>query len=296
VLPSDPAARTLSALLRAAARRLGGGHPTGRLDAEVLLSHVLDRPRSHLFAHPETIPSSDQASTFAHLVARRARGEPVAYLTGRKAFWTLELEVSRHTLIPRPETELLVELGLARMVDAGPLRIADLGTGTGAIALALAVERPRAQIVATDVSAAALAVARRNVLRHGLDRVDLRRGSWFEPLGGERFDLIIANPPYVAATDPHLARGDLRFEPAAALRAGADGLDALRTIVAAAGDHLSPGGWLILEHGHDQSRAVAGLFRSHGLVAVQAHRDLAGHPRAIAGRSPDPAPPPVPAD
>lgn len=191
---------------------------------------------------------------FEALLARRQAGEPVAYLLGRQGFWSLELEVSPATLIPRPETELLVELALARLPAGQSLRVADLGTGSGAIALALARERPQAHVVATDASAEALTVARRNAARLGLGRVEFRDGDWLVPLAQERFDLIASNPPYIEQDDPHLAQGDLRFEPPAALASGADGLDAIRVIVRDAGRHLHPGGWLLLEHGWNQAR------------------------------------------
>lgn len=279
-------AATLSELLADAARRLAAISETPRLDAEVLLAAALERPRSYLHAWPERTPEPEQSARFTAWLERRSTGEPIAYLLGRREFWSLELEVSPDTLIPRPETELLVELALARLPADRPVAIADLGTGSGAIALALAVERPLARIVATDRSPVALTVARRNARRLGIRHIEFREGDWCAPLGDERFDLIAANPPYVAAADPRWRQGELRFEPAAALVSGADGLDALRAIVAQAPDYLKPGGWLLLEHGYDQGETVPALLRERGFDAASDHRDAAGLSRASAGRWP----------
>lgn len=279
-LPAEIPAETPERLLRAAAARIG------RTDAEPLLLHALGRERAWLFAHARDPVAPAVAAAFAALVARREAGEPVAYLTGRRGFWTLDLAVSPATLIPRPETETLVELALERVDDEAGRRIADLGTGSGAIALALASERPRAQVVAVDLSAAALQVARANAAAHALDNVAFRQGSWLAPLAGQRFDLIASNPPYIAEDDPHLGQGDLRHEPATALASGRDGLDAIRAIAAAAPGHLLPGGWLLLEHGWDQGEAVAALLRARGFVEVATHRDLEARDRVTLGRWP----------
>lgn len=252
-------------------------------EAELLLAHVLGQPRGWLYAHGDDEIDADVAATFQALVARRVAGEPVAYLVGNRGFWRFDLQVTDATLIPRPETELLVELALARLPQ-GRVRIADLGTGTGAIALALVSERREAQVIATDASAAALAVARGNAVALGLERVELRHGDWFAPLAGERFDLIASNPPYIADSDPHLAEGDLRHEPLSALASGADGLDALRQIVQEAPAHLLPGGWLLVEHGWEQGRDVRALFEAAALVDVATERDLSGHERVTMGR------------
>ncbi|AKC88166.1 SAM-dependent methyltransferase [Pseudoxanthomonas suwonensis] len=270
----------LDALLREAAARIGRG------DAEPLLVHALGVDRAWLFAHATDPVDAGAAGRFRALVERRAAGEPVAYLTGRRGFWTLDLEVTPDTLIPRPETELLVELALARVGPDQPVRIADLGTGSGAIALALASERPAAAVVATDVSKATLAVAVRNAQAHALDNVWFRRGDWTEALGNDRFDLIASNPPYIAEGDPHLAEGDLRHEPPRALSSGADGLDAIRTIALAAPRHLVPGGWLLLEHGLEQGPAVRALLEQAGLVEVETVRDLELRDRVTLGRLP----------
>lgn len=255
-------------------------------EAAILLAHALGRDRAWLIAHGRDPVAAGEADRFLALVEARAAGQPVAYLTGRQGFWTLELAVSPATLVPRPETERLVELALERLPRHAGVRIADLGTGSGAIALALARERPRAQVVATDASASALAVARGNAAAHAIGNVEFREGDWLAPLGNERFDLIASNPPYIADGDPHLAQGDLRFEPAMALACGADGLDAIRRIVAGAPAHLSPGGWLVLEHGWDQGGAVRDLLVDAGFVEVATERDLEGRDRVSIGRRP----------
>jgi len=266
-------------LLVAATARLGE-----RVDAEALLLHVLRQPRSWLFAHADDALDTDVRTAFDALVARRAAGEPVAYLTGRRGFWTLELEVTPATLIPRPETELLVELALERLPRDMACRVADLGTGSGAIALALASERPQAQVVATDASVDALAVARRNAQRLGIGNVRFVQGDWLAPLTGERFALVVSNPPYIEAADPHLTQGDLRYEPAAALASGADGLDAIRRIVARAPAHLESGGWLLFEHGWNQGDAARALLRAAGYVQVFTAQDLEARDRVSGGR------------
>ncbi|HDS1223619.1 protein-(glutamine-N5) methyltransferase, release factor-specific [Stenotrophomonas maltophilia] len=269
-----------------ASARLGG--IDARHEAELLLLHVLDRPRSWLFAHAtDPLAANDQAA-FEALLARRVAGEPVAYLTGRRGFWTLDLEVDPATLIPRPETELLVELALERLPPGRALQLADLGTGSGAIALALASERPQAQVLATDASPGALAVAARNAARHELRNVRFAEGGhdWYAPLQGARFDLIASNPPYIASDDPHLEQGDLRFEPATALASGPDGLDDIRRIIGGGQAHLVPGGWLLIEHGWDQGEAIRALFDTAGFAEVQTVQDLEQRDRITQGRRP----------
>jgi release factor glutamine methyltransferase len=266
--------------LRAARARIDA------VDAQWLLAHVLGRPASWLYAHGEDRIDARIATRFESLVERRVAGEPIAYLTGRRGFWTLELQVTRDTLIPRPETELLVELALARLPADRAVQVADLGTGSGAIALALARERPRAQVLATDASPAALAIARDNARMLGITNIEFAHGDWCAALDGRRFDLIASNPPYIAAGDPHLLRGDLRHEPAAALASGADGLDAIRAIVAAAPSHLAAGGWLLLEHGLAQGDAVRALLQDAGFFDVRTDRDLEGRDRTSSGRWP----------
>lgn len=264
--------------LREAATRID------RVDAEALLLHVLGQPRGWLFTHGGDALTPDQSSRFDELIARREAGEPVAYLTGSRGFWTLDLEVTPDTLIPRPETELLVELALARIPHGAASRIADLGTGSGAIGLAIASERPSAGVVATDASEAALAVAGRNAQRNDIGNIEFRHGSWYAPLAGERFDLIASNPPYIEEGDPHLVEGDLRFEPMTALASGEDGLDDLRCIVSAAPSHLVEGGWLLVEHGWNQGDAVRALFIDAGLVDVETASDLERRDRMTLGR------------
>ena len=268
---------TVAAALAAARAKLPAN------EARLLLGHALSRSTSWLMAHDEDVLEEAALLGFASLVARRAGGEPVAYLVGQREFFGRDFVVSPAVLIPRPETELLVELALARGVfrdgaaDAAgsPTRILDLGTGSGCIAVTLALEIPSAQVSAADLSAEALAVARRNAERLGAD-VRFCQSDWFGALAGECFDLIIANPPYIAAADPHLAAGDLRHEPSAALSSGAEGLDALRRIIAAAPAHLAPGGQLWLEHGYDQAAAVRELLATAGLAGIEQHIDLSG--------------------
>jgi release factor glutamine methyltransferase len=255
-----------------------------RRDAEILLEHVLGRDRAWLTAHDTDPLPADQAARFRALWSRRLAGEPVAYLTGRRGFWTLDLAVTPDVLIPRPETELLVETALAGIPGDAAWDLADLGTGSGALALALARERHGCRVVATDHSAAALAVAEANARANGIGNVSFRLGRWWAPLGAMRFHLVVSNPPYVAADDPHLAEGDLRFEPPQALVSGSDGLDDLRVIIAGAPDHLHPGAVLLLEHGYDQGEAVRALLREAGFSEVRTWRDLGGQERVSSGR------------
>ena len=273
------------ALLAAATQRLGGAD--ARLDAELLLAHALGVSRAKLYAWPEHEPDAVARETFQRFIEARAGGEPVAYLTGRREFWSLDLAVSPAVLIPRPETELLVELALERIAAGTPSRVADLGTGSGAIALAIASERPRARVVATDASADALAVARGNAERLGFGNVTFAQGDWLEALGQERFDVIVSNPPYIAAGDAHLEAGDLRREPHGALVAGTDGLDAIGRIVATASAHLDPAGWLLLEHGWDQAARVRALLDAHGYRDIASVRDGAGHERVTLAHAQD---------
>ena len=254
-----------------------------RFDLELLLASVLERDRSYLFAWPERQLTGEQWQAFARLLQLRRQGHPVAHLLQRREFWGLQLEVDDCTLIPRPETEMLVELSLQLQLPPDS-NVLDLGTGTGAIALALASERRRWQILGVDRSAAAVALAERNRQRLQLTNVSLRCSDWYAGAAGRRFELIVSNPPYVAAGDPHLSMGDLRFEPRAALVAGADGLDDLRFIVAHCPGFLTPGGWLLLEHGYDQAAAVCALLQRAGLTQVQTHADLGGQPRVSLGR------------
>ncbi|WP_433886140.1 peptide chain release factor N(5)-glutamine methyltransferase [Pseudomonas vranovensis] len=257
--------------------------PTARLDIELLLAAAIGKSRSYLHTWPERIVSSEAALTFADYLQRRRAGEPVAYILGQQGFWNLDLEVAPHTLIPRPETELLVETAL-QLLPASAVKLLDLGTGTGAIALALASERPLWQVTAVDRVLEAVALAERNRQRLQLNNVNVRSSHWFDALAGERFDLIISNPPYIAAADPHLVAGDVRFEPSSALVSGEDGLDDLRCIVSQAPAHLLPAGWLLLEHGYDQAAAVRELLARHDFEQIESRLDLNGHERITLGR------------
>jgi release factor glutamine methyltransferase len=277
---------TIQATLVTALEALAPVHESARLDAVVLLAHVLGRSCAHLYAWPQAPLAHADLERYRALVCRRARGEPVAHLTGRREFWSMDLEVGPATLIPRPETEHLVETALAGIPPGARWCVADLGTGCGAVALAIARERPACHIVGTDRCTAALAVAVRNATRLATDNVSWTCGDWCEPLGARRFQVIVSNPPYVAAGDPHLTRGDLRFEPCAALLGGADGLAAIRRIARDARARLIPGGRLALEHGPDQGPQVRCLLEGFGYDAVRTHCDLAGHERVTEARVP----------
>ena len=274
---------TCEALLRQASARIKSDSPA--LDAELLLSHVTGLSRTSFRAWPEREVTESQAEAFGALVAERVAGRPVAHLLGHQEFWSLPLKVSASTLIPRPDTECLVEtaLGLPLPEQA---RVLDLGTGTGAIALALATERPAWQVTGVDRIAEAVALALRNAQRLRLSNAHFCESHWFSALAGQRFELIVSNPPYIPASDPHLVQGDLRFEPHSALVAGADGLDDLRLIIEQAPLYLEPGGWLLLEHGYDQAEAVRALLAAGGFEEVQSRRDLGGHERISLGRRP----------
>ncbi|MDD3651094.1 peptide chain release factor N(5)-glutamine methyltransferase [Immundisolibacter sp.] len=273
---------TVQEALAEARRRCAGQAPVAD-DCAHLLALALGVPRSWLLTHGTQTLQAAAIRRFEALLARRLAGEPLAYLRGWQGFWTLELEVTPDVLVPRPETERLVELALARMGERGAL--VDLGTGSGAIALALKSERPQWRITATDRSAAALAVAARNAARLGLD-VECLPGDWYAPLAGRRFDVIVSNPPYVAPDDPCLAGDGLRREPRAALAAADAGLADLASITTGALAHLAPGGWLLLEHGADQGEAVRALLTAAGFSNIQTHADLAGHPRVTLGQTP----------
>jgi release factor glutamine methyltransferase len=280
---SDTIKTLLSRAETALVDALGLDPREARLEAQVLLGHALGQSRAYLIGHAADTPAPAQVGQFQALLERRQAGEPVAYILGEREFFSLTFQVTPAVLIPRPETELLVELALARLPESSPCRVLDLGTGSGAVAIAIARHRPLAHVAAVDQSAAALEVARRNAARLGAGNVRFLQGDWYDPLGEERFDLIVSNPPYIAAVDPHLAQGDLRFEPAAALASGADGLDAIRAIVARA--RLNPGGWLLFEHGYDQAAACRELLARAGFQEVGSEADLAGIPRVTFGRA-----------
>jgi release factor glutamine methyltransferase len=276
---------TISTLLAQGAATLATGSDTPHLEAELLLAHVLGSTRARLKSHPEAVPPQAVPGRYSSLLERRAAGEPLAYIVGYKHFWTLRLAVTPAVLVPRPDTELLVERALALRPESTG-RIVDLGTGSGAIALALASERPLWQVTATELSADALAVARGNAASLALAQVEFVQGSWFEPLAERRFDLVVSNPPYIGADEAALFEPALQHEPRSALSPGADALACLRTIVRTAPPHLEHGGWLLLEHGATQAADVARELVVRGFRHVRSLRDLAGHERMTEGSWP----------
>ncbi len=273
----NPAPRTVAEALQQA--RAAG---LDRLDAQLIVCTVLGVSRAWVLAHGSDPLPAEHLARLLDWLRRRASGEPFAYLQGEKEFFGLLLRVTPDTLVPRPDTETLVHWALNLLPEGQPSRVADLGTGSGAIALAIAQQRPQAQVTAVDFSAGALAVALDNARRHALTNVRGLQGSWFAPLAGERFELIVSNPPYIAEGDHHLAA--LRHEPLTALTSGPDGLDDLRQIVRHAPAHLAPGGWLLLEHGHDQAAEVQQLLQAAGFTEVSTRFDLGGNPRCTGGK------------
>jgi release factor glutamine methyltransferase len=267
----------IDAAVSSAAEKLAAVSESPRLDAEVLLARALDLPRSYLYAHPDEILDEASSARFFATLEKRLKGLPLAYITGEKEFWSLSLAVGPGALVPRPETELLVELALREIPRRDELAVLDLGTGSGAIAVALASERPACRIVATDISAAALEFAKRNATKLGLANIDFVEADWGSSLAGQRFDLIVSNPPYVRADDPALDK--LGFEPELALVSGHDGLDAIRTLARECGRLLVPSGVLMLEHGEDQRDEVARILAEEGWIGIQCFNDLAGQPR-----------------
>ncbi len=281
-----PLATEIRTLLDEGAARLRRVGDDPRHEAEILLGAALGRPRAYLLAHPEQqVLDCEATDRYEAFVTRRAHGEPVAYILGEKEFWSLPIAVHPGVLVPRPETELVVERALAHFATDAAFDALDLAAGSGAIAVALASERPRARITATDVSPAAVATTRANAARLGLaGRVEVAQGSWFAPVAGRCFHLIVSNPPYIALDDPRVDPAVRRFEPPGALFAGPSGLEALREIVTIAPRHLLPDGWLVLEHGDTQGAAVRELFGQAGFGAVHTCRDLAGRERCTEGR------------
>ncbi|QWV19002.1 peptide chain release factor N(5)-glutamine methyltransferase [Stutzerimonas zhaodongensis] len=271
---------TIDYLLRAAQLP---DSPSAKLDAEWLLAAALGKGTSYLRTWPDREVLPEVEARFAAYLERRRLGEPVAYILGRQGFWSLDLEVAPHTLIPRPDTELLVETALD-MLPGGPADVLDLGTGTGAIALALATERSAWRLTGVDRISEAVSLANRNAQRLGLGNVRFIESLWFSSLAGQRYGLIVSNPPYIPASDPHLLQGDVRFEPSSALVAGEDGLDDIRLIIEQAPTHLLSSGWLILEHGYDQAMAVRTLLFDGGFVDVASRKDFGGHERVSFGR------------
>jgi release factor glutamine methyltransferase len=287
--------RSIQDILRVDAARLNTtldlGAATARIEVQCLLQHVLEVPRSYLLAHSELVLNATQQSAYDSLLQRRLQGEPVAHIFGEREFFGLSFKVTPDTLIPRPETELLVELALQHMPPLqhppsgrGRVRVLDLGTGSGAIALSIAQSRPDADVVAVDTSEAALQVATENARRLGIANIRFVHSDWFSGLTGQHFNLIVSNPPYIAADDAHLSQGDVRFEPITALASGADGLDDIRRIVAQAGDFLGHDAWLLLEHGYDQADKVRSILQQHGFAGVMSAKDIAGIERVSGGQ------------
>jgi len=257
---------------------------TARLEVQCLLQSALHVPRVYLLAHPERCLTDAEFAHYTELMQRRLHGEPIAYILGEREFYGMNLKVTLATLIPRPDTELLVELALQRIPLHERCAVLDLGTGSGAIALAIAQACPRAEVLACDASTAALAVAQENARALGISNASFVQSDWFASLGMQRFTLIVSNPPYIAAGDPHLAQGDVRFEPVSALISGMDGLDDIRHIITQSSSHLLPGGWLLLEHGYDQAARVRSLFERAEFDDVFSACDLAGIERVSGGR------------
>lgn len=266
--------------------QLALGAATARIEVQSLLQSVLNVPRSYLLAHPEQVPDAAQHAAYAALLQRRLLGEPIAHILGEREFFGLNLKVTPVTLIPRPDTELLVELALQRLQQGRAVRVLDLGTGSGAIALAIAHNRAQAEVVAVDASEAALQVARENAERLGIANVSFVQSDWFTALAGQRFDLIVSNPPYIAIGDAHLGEGDVRFEPLSALVSGTDGLDDIRCIASRAAVFLENDAWLLLEHGYDQAQAVRAILQANGFVEISSAQDIAGIERVSVGKRP----------
>jgi release factor glutamine methyltransferase len=270
--------------LQQAGKKLADSSPSAMLDAQVLLTHVLRCNTAHLAAWPEKTLSEDQLADFQKLVNRRQQGVPVAHLTGSREFWSLDFSVDDSTLIPRPETETLVEYLLENFGDRENLKLLDMGTGSGAIAISIAREKPGWEIVASDISERALKLARQNCSDHDTGNVTLIHSDWFQSIDQENFDIIISNPPYIASDDPHLTQGDVRFEPESALSSGATGMDDIEHICSHAKEYLLKNGWLMVEHGYNQKQLVADCFARNGFSEIEQRQDLSGHTRMTAGK------------
>ena len=269
--------------LTMATKRLAEISDSAMLDAEVLLCHVLDKPRSHLRAWPEKELKTQQHKHFLQLLKQRLQGLPIAYITGKKEFWSRDFKVSPDVLIPRPDTELLIELSLKQIADKPKAQLIDLGTGSGAIAITLAAERPDTTVIATDLSHKALNIARQNASVHQVKNIQFMQSNWFDEITQTNFDLVISNPPYIVDKDPHLSQGDVRFEPDSALIAKDQGLEDIKNISHAARNHLKPGGALLVEHGYDQQLAVQAIFNSFAYTRIITHTDLSANPRVTTG-------------
>lgn len=275
---------TIHSVIRDAASQLKESSDSPTLDAEVLLCFVLQRQRVYLKTWPERALTPEQANQFQSLVAKRRLGQPVAYLTGRREFWSREFIVTRDVLIPRPETELLVEICLQLIPREQNIKLADLGTGSGIIAITLAAERPGLAVTATDLSPDALAIARENARQLNISNIQFHQSHWFDDLEESSFDFVVSNPPYIAKDDPHLQRGDLRFEPNSALISEEQGLGCIKKIADTARNHLRPGGYLLVEHGYDQQESVQKIFRQYQYTDIQTRIDLSGQPRVTLGQ------------
>ena len=270
--------------LRDARIKLEESSDSAQLEAEILLAHTLECDRTYLRTWPEKSLTSEQLTQFQQFITRRCAGEPIAYITGQREFWDMTLRVSRDTLIPRPETEHLVELALEKIPLEAQWQIADLGTGCGAIALAIARERPHCKIFAADSSVAALAIAENNARQLNIKNITFVEGHWFKPVSDQQFEMIVSNPPYIHPDDDHLSQGDLRFEPVQALRSNPDGLADIKTITESARNHLASPGWLILEHGYDQGLAVKETLETLGYSQISTREDLAKNERLTIGK------------
>jgi release factor glutamine methyltransferase len=269
--------------LSTATELLANSSDSALLDAEVLLCHVLDKARSHLRAWPEKEIKPQHHKQFFHLLRQRQQGLPIAYITGKKEFWSRDFKVSPDVLIPRPDTELLIELSLKQISDKPDARLIDLGTGSGAIAITLAAERPDTKVIATDLSNKALNIARQNASDHRIKNIQFIQSNWFNEIAPSKFDLVISNPPYIAYNDPHLSQGDVRFEPDNALIAKEQGLKDIKNISNHARNYLNPGATLLVEHGYDQQMAVQAIFNSFAYTNITTHTDLSGNPRVTSG-------------
>jgi release factor glutamine methyltransferase len=271
------------ALLQAR-QNLADSSPTARLDAQVLLSHILQCNTAHLLAWPEKKLNQEQLTNYQHLIQQRQQGVPVAHLTGSREFWSLNFSVNDSTLIPRPETETLVEFILDKFNDREKIKLLDMGTGTGAIAISIATEKPGWEIFASELSADALKLARHNSNNHQSSNITFIHSDWFNNIKHKDFDIIVSNPPYIANDDPHLLAGDVRFEPQSALSAGAAGMDDIEYLCRHAKKHLKKNAWLIVEHGYNQKQLVSDCFAENGFTRIEQKQDLSGHTRMTAGK------------
>jgi release factor glutamine methyltransferase len=276
---------TITQILQHATEQLKQTSDSARLDSEILLAYTLNESRSYLYTWPDKQLTPEQASQINELLNRRHNGEPIAYIVGQQEFWSMPLKVTPDTLIPRPETELLVELALQKIPADSKQHILDLGTGSGAIALAIAKERSACQVTGVEHSRQALVIANENAQQLGIRNVSFMHGHWFSSLdNSQRFDLIVSNPPYIACADPHLSQGDVRFEPETALSSGSDGLDDIRWIADGARRFLKTGGWLFMEHGYDQGPTIESLLSEYHYKNIIDHKDLAGLARVVAAQ------------